>query len=507
MSVTVKAPTVETTGGVVQGIWVGEIAAFLAIPYAEAPVGELRWSPPRPASGWEGTRPADQAGAVPPQHASRLELAMGPMKAPEPSEDCLTVNVWTPAPSRGEALPVLVFLHGGGYLSGAGSASWYEGRIMAERGRAVVVTLNYRLGALGYLYLPPAMTGGDPVANLGLLDQLLALEWVQANAAAFGGDAGAITVFGQSAGSHSIVALQEIPRAAGLFRRAILESVPLGVPPTDPAEADGNMRIFLEEAGVPDASLDDLRSLPVETIVAAQRATLGRTAVFGRVNPPFMLVRDGHVLSEESMTGERSGFLDDVDVLIGFTADENRAFLAFDDALWELDARALVEKIEQSRGERAARKLEAYLELRPGEPAAALSDLAGDLNIIAPTVRFAERRAAKERPAYLYRFSWRSDAGGGRLGACHTIELPFVFDNFAEWTEAPMLGSFDPEEVEELGKRVQDAWLAFAATGNPNHEGLPEWRPYDPDGAATMDFGPTVTVTDDPSGGRRHLWA
>jgi para-nitrobenzyl esterase len=505
MSVAAQAPTVRTEPGSLEGRWLDDVAAFLGIPYAEPLVGPRRWAPPVPAGPWDGTRSAHQPGPVPPQHAARLEAAMGPMRAPASGEDCLTLNVWTPAPASSERLPVMVFIHGGGYLTGAGSAAWYDGRVMARRGPAVVVTFNYRLGALGYLYLSPELTGGGPVANLGLQDQRLALEWVAANAAAFGGDPDSITVFGQSGGGHSIVALSGMAAGRPPFSRAILQSPPLGMPAAQPPDAERSTRLFLEAAGMPDATLDDLRALPVETIIAAQRQTLARTAVPGRLDPPFQLVVDGEVLVEEP-TARACALLDDVDLMVGFTSDEGRAFLAFDEPLWNLPPAAVVGNVRERGGERPADRLQAYVDHRPDRPAAAaLSDMVSDAYLVAPTVRLAEERARQGRPVYLFRVSWASDALDGRVGACHTIELPLVFANLDAWCDAPMLGAALGEAA-EVAPGVQDAWTSFAATGRPQSAALGEWPTCTAERTPTMDIDRVSRIADDPSDGRRYLW-
>lgn len=505
MTVASKAPTVRTEQGSLHGRWLGEVAAFLGIPYGEPPVGERRWASPVPAQGWDGTRSAEQAGPVAPQHAARLEAAMGPMDAPAADEDCLSLNVWTPAPGSAESLPVLVFLHGGGYLTGAGSAAWYEGRVMAERGPAVAVTINYRLGALGYLYLPPELTGDGPVANLGLQDQRMALDWVHTNAAAFGGDPDNVTVFGQSGGGHSIVALAGMAGDPPTFRRAILQSPPLGMRAARPEDAARNTRTFLEAAGVPDATIEDLRGLPVDRIITAQQATLAETTVPGRLDPPFQLVVDGEVLADEPME-RAAAALDGVDLMLGFTADEGRAFLAFDDTLWQLPAAAVVGNLRERGGDPPADRLQAYIDHQPDVPAAgSLSDMISDAFLIAPTVRLAEDRARSDGPVYLYRVSWASDALDGRVGACHTIELPLVFANLEAWAKAPMLGD-DHRDAAALAPGVQDAWISFAATGDPKSDALGEWPSCTAEATPTMDIDRSSKVVDDPSAGRRGLW-
>jgi para-nitrobenzyl esterase len=431
---------------------------------------------------------------------------MGPMRAPAMDEDCLTLNVWTAAPTIGERLPVLVFLHGGGYLAGAGSAAWYDGAVMARRGPAVVVTINYRLGALGYLYLPPDLTGAEPIANLGLQDQRLALEWVASNIHAFGGDASRITVFGQSGGGHSIVALQGAPRGDRLFHRAILQSPPLGLPAAAPEHALRVTRMFLDSLGAPHATLDDLRRVPLERVLDAQRAALIGTAAPGRLDPPFHLVVDGAILPEEPIE-QAAEQLADVDLLLGFTADEASAFYAFDEQLWQLPAEALIALVHDRAGPATGRRLERYVDHHAGRPAAqALIDMVGDDVLIAPTVDLAQRRAAQGRPAHLYRVSWRGDAAEGRLGSCHTIELPFVFNNRSAWEHAPMLEGGDPSTLTALGTRMQDAWLAFAERGSPGHDGVPPWDACDATGAPALDFDVEDRIVHDLADGRGHLW-
>ena len=506
MTATTASPTVRTAEGLVSGRWEDAVAAFRGIPYAQPPVGSHRWAPPERFEPWAGARPAHVAGPIPPQHPARLQAAMGPMRAPAVGEDCLNLNVWTPAPGRDDALPVLVFLHGGGYLAGAGSAEWYDGALMARRGPAVVVTINYRLGALGYLYLPPELTGGDPIANLGLQDQRLALEWVGSNIHAFGGDPTRITVVGQSGGGHSIVGLQGASGAMGLFKRAVLQSAPLGMRAASAAAAERSTRIFLEELGCQDATLEELRALPVTRILDAQRATLGRTATLGRLDPPFHLTVDNVVLTEDPI--ERAAeYLRGLDVLLGFTTDEASAFFAFDDGLWQLPGDVLVDRVRLGAGERTAARLERYVAHTEDRPAArALVDLVGDDFMIAPTVELAERLGTGGRSVHLYRMGWASEALDGRLGACHTIELPFVFNTFPAWSQAPMLGGAKPDELHVLGRQVQDAWLAFAANGHPQHDGLPHWKACTSDAVSALHFDAQLRVLDDPSDGRRELW-
>lgn len=404
---------------------------------------------------------------------------MGPIDVPGFDEDCLTLNVWTPAPDSRERLPVLVWIHGGGYMSGSGSAAWYDGAPLARRGRMVVVTISYRLGVLGYLSLPGS-------ANRGLLDQRQALEWIADNIAAFGGDPDNVTVAGQSAGGHAIAGLAAL-RAP--IRRAILQSAPLGMHALDPDAANEITAVFMDAAGVTD--VDGLMRLPVPGVLDAQRETLRRTAARGSLDVPFQLVVDGRVLDEDPIAGD----LDGIDLLLGCTAHEARGFLAFDDALWTRNQAALAATLH---GE-SARRYERYRRASPqAAPIESYCDLLGDEHGVMASLRLAERRAA-----HVYWFTWGSQvAANGRLGACHTIEIPFVLGNLDAWRDAPMLAGAERDELQRLVDRVQEHWIAFAHTGRPGAG----WPPYVPPERAALELGRTVGVLRDPAGDRRSLW-
>lgn len=467
---------VKTKTARLQGGWDGDIAAFRGVPYAEAP---RRFAPPRPLPRSDDLHDARAPAPAPPQLASRLESVMGPIDVPGFDEDCLTLNVWTPAPDSGERLPVFVWIHGGGYLSGSGSAAWYDGTLLARRGRMVVVSLSYRLGALGYLYLPGT-------ANRGLLDQRQALAWLAENVAAFGGDPGNVTVVGQSAGGHAIAGLAALDAP---FQRAILQSAPLGMRALEPDEASATTAVFMDAAGATD--VEALMRLPVPRILHAQRETLRRTAAPGSLDVPFQLIVDGEVLEADPIAGD----LDGIDLLLGCTAHEARGFFAFDDDMWARDHAALAATLH---GESARR----YERCRRASPRAAAiepyCDLLGDEHGVMASLRLAERRAA-----YVYWFTWRSPvAAQGRLAACHTIEIPFVFGNLDAWRDAPMLAGAERDELQPLVDRVQDHWIAFAHTGRPG----PGWPPYVPPERATLQLGPSAGMLRDPAGDRRKLW-
>ncbi|WP_214322802.1 carboxylesterase family protein [Nonomuraea sediminis] len=392
----------------------GTATAFLGIPYASA----TRFEPPRPVPAWKGVRDAVAPGPAAPQPASRLERVMGPQQSHQ-AEDCLTLNVWRPVATGPR--PVLVFLHGGGFATGSGGFDWYGGAVLAERGDMVVVTVNYRLGAMGYLHLPPVSQG-----NLGLLDQLQALRWVRANIAAFGGDPQAVTVAGQSGGALSILALLPAGEADGLFRRAILQSAPAGMPPQPPERAVELGRTYLELLDLAPAEAGRLRDLPVATLLAAQRELARITAGPG-LAPPFQLVADGELVAADLVheAGTRAGPLD---ILMGTTRDEAAAFFDLSEA----------------------------------------SERITDTMFVDPMLRLTRLRAERGNPVWLYRFDWHP--AGSPYGACHCIELAFVFGDPAAWRQAPMLrGEMPPSLVAE----VQRAWSLFVHGGDPGWERWP----------------------------------
>ena len=500
---------VSTTAGAVRGATANGVTAFRGIPYAAPPVGERRFAPPAPPARWDGVRSAERQAMAPPQLPSRADPAIGPIDVPGFDEDCLTLNVWTPSPEEGERLPVLVWIHGGGLMFHAGSASFYDGAVMARRGRMVVVTINYRLGILGYLYLPAGFVGPKPVANLGLQDQCLALEWVRDNIAAFGGDPDNVTVAGQSAGGVSIVALAAMPRAKGLFRRAILQSSGLAMPAVSPAAAEKITDVFLEATGVAKGDGAALLSLPVPKILEGQARVMmhvAQSAGFDvRLRPmaavPIRFVADGEVLPIDHTEAARRGSMDHLDLMLLATSEEMRFVYAHDDAFWAKDRETLLADLAPAWGEAGQRLFREYEALAPHQsaPEVFLDMLTTEGS--AATYELAEHRAAIGKPAYFVWFSWRSPAARGRLGATHCVELPFVFDNLENWKNAPMIAEASLEEIQPLADKVQDAWIAFAATGVPGAD----WPPYAPPECAAMEFGASVGIIRNPGGKRRNV--
>ncbi|HVW44933.1 MAG TPA: carboxylesterase family protein [Amycolatopsis sp.] len=405
----------------------GGLTVFRGVPFARA----ARFAPPEPAEPWTGVRDATGHGPISPQPPFRAGSVTGePEDGLAQDEDCLNLTVVTPG-TEGKR-PVLVWIHGGAYTTGSGSMAFYDGRRLAAEGDVVFVAINYRLGALGYLRLDGVAPG-----NLGLLDQLEGLRWVRDNIAAFGGDPANVTVFGQSAGAHSIACLMAVPQARGLFRRAILQSAPLGLKIATTRTAGRIARYFTT------ALREDPRTASVERILAAQQATIVRAAGPGGLYsvPPFCPTADTEPVPSvrEWLSGAaRAG----VDVIIGTTGAEMNTFL---------------------NGKPGIVALERNPVLRRGLDAAK----AGITRFVfgAPALRFARMLATAGATVFPYRFEWAAD--GTDYGACHCIELPFLLGDRGAWAGAPMLGTAGWDTVDELGRALRRAWTSFARTGTP----------------------------------------
>lgn len=481
---------VRTAAGALRGKRENNLLVFRGIPYAAPPVDALRFQPPQPLT-WDGTREATSDGPIPPQGRSRLAHVMGEFERQQ-SEDCLTLNLWTPAADNGKR-PVIVWIHGGAYSSGAGSLPWYSGETFAANGDMVAVSINYRLGALGFLYMP-GISGG----NLGLLDQQAALRWVRDNIAAFGGDPANVTVVGQSAGGGSIAAHMAMHPKGGLFRRAVLQSAPFGRISRTAADAQRMGGRFLEVLGLKPEESSRLKTLPVEKFLAAQ-GELGRLEKkFADAAAPFGPVIDGKIIPGDIAAALKAGAGSDIDVMIGTTREEMAAFYCVDKEVQNASAEQVLEVFKRFFKDEARAYYDDIRASRAsGSSAAILGELYSDQVFRLGSLRFAEQRAASKKPAYIFQFDWQSPAG---FESCHCLEIPFVFDNFAQWPDSPMLRGAKADEVAGLAKAMHAAWIAFARSGDPNHAGLPEWRVYGPQDRTTMRFDSVIGPVSDLAG-------
>ncbi|MEV6109296.1 carboxylesterase family protein [Streptomyces sp. NPDC051940] len=460
------------------------VASFLGVPYAAPPFGPRRFRAPVPPEPWTGVRDATAYGPTAPHapYAPPFDALI-----PEgviPGDDCLNVNVWTPAPAPGTGLPVLVWLHGGAFTNGAGSVPAYDGSAFARDG-VVCVTVNYRLAADGFLRLP-----GVP-DNRGLLDQVAALEWVRDNIASFGGDPDRVTVCGESAGAMSIGVLLASGRARGLFRRAVLQSGACHHF-LRPASAGRITAYLAAKLGVePTASA--FAAVPLAELLPAAAALRGEMGP--RPDPALWGEAALNIMPFEPVaTGlELPGPDCGVDLLVGSNREEYRLFLVTTGRL-EAVTRAQVRAAAGAYGLPPDEALAVYRAGRPGAlPGELLDAVATDWFYRIPAIRLAESVPG----SHVYEFAWRSPAFASRLGACHALELGFVFDRLADPSYAPMLGA-DPPQA--LADEMHGAWVAFATSGDPG------WPAYDTDRRTTRVFGDTPALADDPRGAERRLW-
>ncbi|MER5808368.1 carboxylesterase family protein [Streptomyces sp. NPDC002033] len=459
-------PRAGTRHGTVEGRWgAGGTAVFRGVSYAAPPVGALAFAAPAPPAAWDGVRDAGAFGPTAPK-VPYPEPFAALLPDPEiPGEDCLTVNVWTPDPSRGARLPVMVWLHGGAHTRGSSAVPVYDGSAFARDG-VVLVSVNFRLGVLGYGLFP------DAPANRGLLDQIAALEWVRDNIEAFGGDPARVTVFGESAGAISTGALLAAPRAAGLFARAVLQS---GAPEALPREKVRAMvRRMASLLKVP-ATAAAFRAAGLPALLAAQEAVLRRSSpVLG--GPAFGLVTDPATLPGDPLAAAAAS---DLPLLLGWTAQEHRLWLAPTGASRLLDRlgplAVTLGRLRSGKDRAAVRALRATV------PAAGPADLAGAL-LTDRLLRDPLRRLAgpgRPGPSHLYEFAWPSGVPG--LGACHALELGFVFDTLGAAESAWLAG---PDAPQALADEMHAAWVGFAVSGDPG------WEPWNGSGPPKVFGGP-----------------
>jgi para-nitrobenzyl esterase len=487
---------VRTRQGAVRGSIAEHVASFKGIAYAAAPFGPRRFLPPQPTKPWVGVRDALEYGATVPKppYFPPFDTLL-----PEPAnsgEDCLNLNVWTPDPG-GAGLPVMVWIHGGAFRNGTGMIPTYDGTHFAHAG-VVCVTINYRLGVEGFLYL------GEGTANLGLLDQIAALQWVQENITAFGGDPTNVTIFGESAGAMSVTTLLALARTRGLFRRVIAQSG-AGHHALTLETARLMGQYIAEKLGV-DATAEALAAVPNTRLLQAQIELANEIPA----NPdpqhwrevlvnlmPHEPVIDAEILSDLPIKLIAAGAGAGVDVLVGTNTDEYNFFLVPPGTIDVIGENALV-RLSQAYNFPLEETLAIYRDLHPGaSPGELYSALATDWFFRVPAIRLAEARVAHGEAAYMYEFAWRSPQLGGRLGSCHALELAFVFDNLHQEANRGLVGANAPQIVADT---MHSAWVAFAQHGNPG------WSRYDLERRATMRFDLISEVIDDPQAVARKVW-
>jgi para-nitrobenzyl esterase len=493
--------------GKLEGLSKEGIFTFKGIPYASPPIGEKRWLPPQPMTPWNGVREAKKVGNVAPQNMSDI----GPLQNKEllaqevHSEDCLFLNIWSPGLDN-KKRPVMFWIHGGGFSTGAGSRINYNGEKLTKRGDVVVVTINYRLGALGFLNLNEITGGKIPsTGNEGLLDQIAALKWVKNNISAFGGDPNNVTIFGESAGSMSVATLLALPAAKGLFHKAICESGGASsVHTTDKAKAIAGL--LLDSLGLKNDDIEGMRAMPFQKIMAAQvflPQKISRAGIGAAMS--FQPVLDGKIMPDMPLKLIANGSSKSIPILVGSNMDEWALLSLTDTGLATLDDTGLERRLERLiPREYTASFIKAYRDKfvkrgKTGTSGDIFCAVQTDRMFWIPAAQLLTSQRAQNDNVFSYLFTWESPAQRGKLGACHAVEIGFVFGT----NDAVFSGT--GSEADALSQKVQDAWLSFARTGNPSCKSLGDWPRFGKH-RETMSLGKECFVAKEPFKEIFSLW-
>jgi len=498
-----KETIVNTNAGKIEGYEQRGLYVFKGIPFAAPPVGRRRWMPPAPVEPWSGVRSAKASAPIAPQNigTSVFVTADQPVEREPQNEDCLYLNVWTPGLDD-KRRSVLFWIHGGGFTGGSGSSGAYKGSRLASRGDVVVVTTNYRLGALGFLNLGEVTCGQIPsTGNEGLLDQAAALEWVHRNIASFGGDPDNVTIFGESAGGMSVGCQLALPRSKGLFRRAILQSGAANSTRT-PQKAALVAEQLLDILKIKPTDIDSLYSLPVGRLLAAQQELGPGLRKLGQL-PDLALqpVIDGAVLPASPIVAVRKGAASSTPIIVGTNLDEWKIMNARNPEIQNLDEASLLKRVQKVLPSQDARTLiDTYRKslARRGVPNQA-SDIFTAIETAqkfrVPAIRLAEAQEKQGQSAFSYLFTWAPSA----MGAYHALELGFLFGNYGEG-----YGGSGPA-ADAVSKNIQDAWITFARTGNPSCDSVGKWLPYG-NRRSTMIITDKCHIEEEPYDEERRVW-
>jgi para-nitrobenzyl esterase len=506
----IEPAVVQTRQGAVRGTVTDGVHVFKGIPYAAPPFGPNHLRPPRPVEAWSGVRDALEFGPEPPQPRmpstgdAATDLVWDPAV---PGEDCLNLNIWTPALGTGTRLPVFVWIPGGMFEVCSGAS--YDGSRFARDG-VVCVTINYRVGPEGFLFTD------DGTPNRGLLDQIAALEWVRDNIEAFGGDPTNVTIAGESAGAMCVGTLLSMPRAEGLFRRAIAQSG-AAHRVIDPTTARKVSSELAERLGV-EPTAGGLAVVPWERLLAASMELKGDLTAHPDPERwgievvasflPWQPVIDGDVVPDRPIDRIAAGVAGDIDVIVGSNTEDWRMFRVLGGDLERVTDEVLTGPVAvhgylaaAAYGLPVEEGLAAYRAMYPGaSPGMLLAAIETDWWCRIPGLRLAEAHADGRAGTWMYEFAWPSPAFGGLLGACHALEIPFAFDTLDLGPGQMLGGLLGPEPPQTLATEMHGAWVRFAATGDPG------WPRYDLERRATMRFDVASAVVDDPRSAERALW-